>query len=225
MSTRFDKPWPSAFTLVELLIVIGIIAILFAFLLPARTNPDRARQQLRCLINQKQIGIGLIMFSGDHQDAFPMSVSISNGGVMEPLSAGDVMPCYVILTNMALSPNVFHCYSDKSRLPAQVGQPITRTNVSYFISLDASPTTSPSYSILTGDRHLSADSKPIGQGLFTLTTTQALAWTTELHNTGKTSPGGGAFSFADGHGEFVLPKNLWHVIARQTSPTKVLAFP
>jgi prepilin-type N-terminal cleavage/methylation domain-containing protein len=224
MRTRFGKPWPSAFTLVELLIVVGIIAILFAFFLPARTNPDQARQ-LRCLANQKQIAIGLIIFSGDHQDAYPMSVSVSNGGAMEPLLTGDVMPCYVTLTNMALNPKVFHCYSDKSRHPAQFGQPITRTNVSYFISLDASPTSSPAYSILTGDRHLSADSKPIGQGLFTLTTKQALAWTTELHNTGKTSPGGGVFSFADGHGEFVSPKNLWHVIARQNLPTNRLAFP
>lgn len=225
MSPRFDQPRPSAFTLLELLVVIAVVAILITFFLPARTGPDNGRRQIRCLSNQRQILLGLIMFSGDHQDAFPASVSVTNGGAMEPMLAGDVVPCYVALTNMVPNLNIFRCPSDESRSPAQPVQPITRTNAIYFISLDASPTNSPAYTILTGDRHLSADAKPAGPGLFTLTTNQTVAWTSELHSNNKTPIGGGAFGFADGHGEFVSPKSLSQVIARQNLPANRLAIP
>ena len=55
------------FTLVELLVVIGIIAVLVAMLLPAL---NKARAQARstvCLSNLHQIGIGLNAYAHDHR--------------------------------------------------------------------------------------------------------------------------------------------------------------
>jgi prepilin-type N-terminal cleavage/methylation domain-containing protein len=54
-----------AFTLVELLLVISIIAILAALLLPALASSKRKAQQTACLNNIKQITLASLMYMGD----------------------------------------------------------------------------------------------------------------------------------------------------------------
>jgi prepilin-type processing-associated H-X9-DG protein/prepilin-type N-terminal cleavage/methylation domain-containing protein len=61
----------SAFTLVELLVVMGIFAVLIALLLPALARARQSAVRLTCASNLRQIGIGLIAYAHGHRGCFP----------------------------------------------------------------------------------------------------------------------------------------------------------
>jgi prepilin-type N-terminal cleavage/methylation domain-containing protein len=60
-----------AFTLIELLVVIAIIAILAAILFPVFAQAKVAAKKAVSLSNQKQIGLGIIMYANDADDHYP----------------------------------------------------------------------------------------------------------------------------------------------------------
>ncbi len=59
------------FTLVELLVVIGIIAVLISILLPALGKARAQANTVKCQSNLKQLVIAAQMFAGEHQQYLP----------------------------------------------------------------------------------------------------------------------------------------------------------
>src|SRR5206468_8876098 len=68
---RVNKNTHRAFTLVELLVVIGIIAVLISILLPTLAKVRRQAYTLQCSSNMKQLSMAMLMYIQDNKGRFP----------------------------------------------------------------------------------------------------------------------------------------------------------
>ena len=92
-----------AFTLVELLVVIGIIAMLISILLPALNKARAAAQATMCASNLRQIGTSLAFYTQEFKGALPPG----RWGTPEyPSSQGNGMRWYIYIA-MRYYPNAF----------------------------------------------------------------------------------------------------------------------
>lgn len=98
-----DKRATRAFTLVELLVIMAIIAVLIGVLLPALSRARDASYRLSCSSNIRQFGIYLRMYASMQRDYVPIGFTYGDEWANYNFYNGDPKPTYDPLSNSTTS--------------------------------------------------------------------------------------------------------------------------
>jgi|tagenome__1003787_1003787.scaffolds.fasta_scaffold20841485_3 prepilin-type processing-associated H-X9-DG protein/prepilin-type N-terminal cleavage/methylation domain-containing protein len=106
----------AGFTLVELLVVVGIIAVLIALLMPALSKVRKHALEVKCAANLRSIGQALTMYTQQY-GYYPGCVSVA-----VPPSSGAIWPTR-LREYISKSQDVFNCPAEDDRFWWRPGQP------------------------------------------------------------------------------------------------------
>lgn len=101
----------AAFTLVELLVVIGIIAILVSILLPALNKARESGKSVRCLSNLRQMGVALSIYQSEWDGFIPLLDYQQRGSWGSHLSGFD-QTLFRYLSRSGATTDAFKCPFD-----------------------------------------------------------------------------------------------------------------
>ena len=214
------------FTLIELLVVIAIIAILAAILFPVFAQAREKARQASCASNLKQIGLGLLQYTQDYDEAITQSFYGSPGDS----DAGGNYKWMDAVYPYVKNEQVFTCPSDGASNARYV----------YHRNLSAGQTSINygSYG-LNGAYGASGDSQtpprssgsPTNRYLVSLAQVEAPAatvWVTDNNNAPSPANPGGSQGFfwlsASSHPVITStrPRQLQNIVERHTEMTNVL---
>jgi prepilin-type processing-associated H-X9-DG protein/prepilin-type N-terminal cleavage/methylation domain-containing protein len=116
-----------AFTLVELLVVVGIIALLVAILLPALNKARQQAQSVQCLSDLRQIGLAMQAHASEHRNHFPLAAEIWGPADATPQALADVgMKNYTYMTDNSMGATKNYVAPIPFALSSYLGQPQMR---------------------------------------------------------------------------------------------------
>jgi prepilin-type N-terminal cleavage/methylation domain-containing protein len=207
-----------ALTLTEVLVVIAISAILVAMLLPALARAKRHGGP-NCVSNLKEIGLAYRIWEGDHNDKFPMELSVTNGGTMELVTNGkNAWLNFLVMSNELSTPKILICPADTDRFPPATNFTSGLSNkISYFVGLDA--TDAQPQTLLSGDDNFEIGGVPVKSGLLELSTNVSISWTAARHKYA------GNILLGDGSVQQVDTKGLQNALQQTGFATNRLAIP
>ena len=178
-----------AFTLVELFVVLGVIALMVALVLPGMASAKQKTMRMQCTNNLKQLTLASRTWAINGGAAPSAGASTNRLAGLGRITSGEAFRYFQVVSNEMGTPKLLVCPAD-TRLPAKdVGLGFSNTNLSYFVGLDAVETYPSMF--LYGDRNLT-NGLPIQDGILVLMPNRPVGFTYELHN------GQGNLALADG---------------------------
>jgi prepilin-type processing-associated H-X9-DG protein len=139
------QPNRNAFTLVELAVMIGLIAVLITVLMPALAGTKPGTIPAHCLNNQRQLAVAWQMYANDNADLFVGNSAISLNSSMDwtsdPRTTNTVVltdPSQSLIAAYIRNAAVYKCPADNYQSPNNPG-PRARS-VSCNLALGGSPT-------------------------------------------------------------------------------------
>ncbi len=116
------------FTLVELLAVIGIIALLIGILLPALNKARRAAYRAKCAANLHAIGIGMANYESDYNGALPAAYTYVGMTLGQGVGGTDESPQTAQKGYVHWSSFIYRPDTSERKFPGNGGIGITSSN-------------------------------------------------------------------------------------------------
>lgn len=94
-------------TLMELLVVLGILALLTALVFPVVSASRRKAQETTCVANLQQISHALAMYTADYDDTFPLVLDgliVNRVSALEARCWSDLLPPYLASSTFPTCP-------------------------------------------------------------------------------------------------------------------------